>query len=509
MKQFFSAAQRRRIPEYLLLGGVLFTLLWHFVHILQFYGLPAIEAYLPMLWGGLAALLLRRGHTWQRKSFWLLAISLGYIFLHNLLMGRTEMEVGLTTVANGLLAFGVYYQLAFGFTKERLRSFLSLSCGLWVLLESLLALCGILAALYDQTIYTAAGSNLLGLKNSRLHLLIYATITASNLTVAFLLGCLGLALTRRPLVRGLYLLGMLILAFALGLTVTRTGYLTLGLGVGLCLASLALPRLRTLLHGLYLLGMLILAFALGLTVTRTGYLTLGLGVGLCLASLALPRLRTLLHGREWLVRLLCLAMVALVILTAYFALNATISLFNGMHQSVQAAAEEAVQQRPLQFNTHLLTERQYIWKGVYRYFRDNPQDLLFGVGVDHATQRVQPYTGSTLSYFHAHSIYLQALLEFGLVGLALLLLVLWRFARASLRLLLHREAPLWQRMLPILPIMVLVADLAECLLMLNCGYPALYFCLLLMGMTLRFGGAPDDLLPAYRPEVSPCERAAS
>lgn len=462
MKQFFSAAQRRRIPEYLLLGGVLFTLLWHFVHILQFYGLPAIEAYLPMLWGGLAALLLRRGHTWQRKSFWLLAISLGYIFLHNLLMGRTEMEVGLTTVANGLLVFGVYYQLAFGFTKERLRSFLSLSCGLWVLLESLLALCGILAALYDQTIYTAAGSNLLGLKNSRLHLLIYATITASNLTVAFLLGCLGLALTRRPLVRGLYLLGMLILAFALGLTVTRTGYLTLGLGVGLCLASLALPRLRTLLH-----------------------------------------------GREWLVRLLCLAMVALVILTTYFTLNATISLFNGMHQSVQAAAEEAVQQRPLQFNTHLLTERQYIWKGVYRYFRDNPQDLLFGVGVDHATQRVQPYTGSTLSYFHAHSIYLQALLEFGLVGLALLLLVLWRFARASLRLLLHREAPLWQRMLPILPIMVLVADLAECLLMLNCGYPALYFCLLLMGMTLRFGGAPDDLLPAYRPEVSPCERAAS
>lgn len=462
MKQFFSAAQRRRIPEYLLLGGVLFTLLWHFVHILQFYGLPAIEAYLPMLWGGLAALLLRRGHTWQRKSFWLLAISLGYIFLHNLLMGRTEMEVGLTTVANGLLAFGVYYQLAFGFTKERLRSFLSLSCGLWVLLESLLALCGILAALYDQTIYTAAGSNLLGLKNSRLHLLIYATITASNLTVAFLLGCLGLALTRRPLVRGLYLLGMLILAFALGLTVTRTGYLTLGLGVGLCLASLALPRLRTLLH-----------------------------------------------SREWLVRLLCLAMVALVILTTYFTLNATISLFNGMHQSVQAAAEEAVQQRPLQFNTHLLTERQYIWKGVYRYFRDNPQDLLLGVGVDHATQRVQPYTGSTLSYFHAHSIYLQALLEFGLVGLALLLLVLWRFARASLRLLLHREAPLWQRMLPILPIMVLVADLAECLLMLNCGYPALYFCLLLMGMTLRFGGAPDDLLPAYRPEVSPCERAAS
>ena len=462
MKQFFSAAQRRHIPEYLLLGGVLFTLLWHFVHILQFYGLPAIEAYLPMLWGGLAALLLRRGHTWQRKSFWLLAISLGYIFLHNLLMGRTEMEVGLTTVANGLLAFGVYYQLAFGFTKERLRSFLSLSCGLWGLLESLLALCGILAALYDQTIYTAAGSNLLGLKNSRLHLLIYATITASNLTVAFLLGCLGLALTRRPLVRGLYLLGMLILAFALGLTVTRTGYLTLGLGVGLCLASLALPRLRTLLH-----------------------------------------------SREWLVRLLCLAMVALVILTTYFTLNATISLFNGMHQSVQAAAEEAVQQRPLQFNTHLLTERQYIWKGVYRYFRDNPQDLLFGVGVDHATQRVQPYTGSTLSYFHAHSIYLQALLEFGLVGLALLLLVLWRFARASLRLLLHREAPLWQRMLPILPIMVLVADLAECLLMLNCGYPALYFCLLLMGMTLRFGGAPDDLLPAYRPEVSPCERAAS
>lgn len=462
MKRFFSPAQRRNIPEFLLLGGVLFTLLWHFVHIVQFYGLPAIEAYLPMLWGGLAALLLRRGHTWQRKSFWLLAVSLGYLFLHNLFMGSWEMKIGLTTVANGLLVFGVYYQLAFGFTRERLRSFLSLSCGLWVLLESLLALGGVLAALYDQTIYTAAGTNLLGLKNGRLHLLIYATITASDLTVALLLGCLGLVLARRPLARGLYLLGMLVMAFALGITATRTGYLTLGLGLGLCLASLALPRLRTLLH-----------------------------------------------DREGLVRLLCVVMVAVVILTIYFVLNATIPLFNGMRQGVQAVAEEAVQQRPLEFNSHLLTERQYIWKGVYRYFLDNPQDLLFGIGLNHPIQRVMPYTGSTLSYAHTHSIYLQTLLEFGLVGLALLALMLWRFGRAALRLLLHREAPLWQRMLPILPIMVLVADLAECLLMLNCGYPALYFCMLLMGMTLRFGGAPDDLLPACRSEVNPCDEGTA
>ena len=64
---------RPRPSTFLLLTVVSLCLLWHFVRLVQPANLSAYEAFLPMLWGGLAALLGRRGETWQRKSFWLLA----------------------------------------------------------------------------------------------------------------------------------------------------------------------------------------------------------------------------------------------------------------------------------------------------------------------------------------------------------------------------------------------------------------------------------------------------
>ena len=56
------------------------------------------------------------------------------------------------------------------------------------------------------------------------------------------------------------------------------------------------------------------------------------------------------------------------------------------------------------------------------------------------------------------------------------------------------DGPLWMRILPVLPICILVAELVECLTLLSFNNPVLPFLLLFMGMTVRFAEDPKDLI---------------
>lgn len=461
---------RMQFSEYLMLTLVILCLLWHFVRLVEPSNLSAYEAYFPMLWGGLAALMGRRGQTWQRKSFWLLLGSFFYILLRCMADGPTVMRNNTKDVFNALLVFGVYYQLSFGFTAEQMKSFLRVTCSIWVLMEVVLSLVGLWIVLYDQVIPSLAGANVLGLRNQRLSLFFYPTITSSNLTVSIVLACMGLFVARHTISRILFALSLLVMWIALGLSATRSGYLTIGMAVGMCLS---LPMLRWM--------------------------------------------RAHTHIREWLLRGLCLVLTGTLVVVAYFSLNATIPLFNMVQSSVHAQAETAeaiptddtlegqedllpvdtVQQRPLQFDSHLLTERQYIWMAIFHYFQDNPSSLIFGLGLSDPMEPIMPYLeGSSISYPHAHCIYLQVLLVYGLVGLVCLLLFLWLLVRASLCLFFAKDLPLWQCALPVLPALALVTDLMECFLLLDCNYPALSFTLLFAGLVFRFTPDRHDLLPA-------------
>lgn len=459
----FSLSQKpssMRFSSYLLLTVVTLCLLWHFVRLVQPANLSAYEAFFPMLWGGLAAALGHLGRTWQRKSFWLLAGSFCYIFLRCVVDGPVSLRSNTEDIFNALLVFGVYYQLSFGFTAAQMKGYLRGICAIWVLLETVLALAGLWAALYDLVIPSLAGSNVLGLRDQRLNLLFYPTIASSNLTISIALACLGLFLVRKSYARVLYILSILVMWFALGLTATRSGYLTIGMALGM---YLSLPLLRCL--------------------------------------------RAHTHLREWLLRALCLGLVLALVVAAYFALNATIPLFTNLQAQLHAKAEAldiipvayptaaSVQQRPLQFDSHLFTERQYIWEAVVRYFQADPSKLLFGLGLINPLGKVMTFLAVDLPYEHTHSIYLQVLMEYGLVGLLLLLAVMWYLIRAALRLFFAKDLPLWQCALPVLPALALVTDLMECFLLLNCNYPALSFTLLFTGLIFRFTPDHHDLLP--------------
>ena len=464
-----SAENRHNtFTELLLMAGILFTFLYRIIEMLWLPNLDAAAQYLPTLWGLLAGALAVRGQAFRRKTTWVLAAGLALIFLRCFFGGRDTFYWGYRSVIYGVLAFGVCYQTAFGLSKRRLLTFLRLLLALWTLFMAGLSLVGIWAALYDQTITTAAGGVYrIGVTYSRLYLLTFCTNSGSNLALSLLAALIGMLLTRNPLGRVLYVLASLVQYAALGLTVARTAFISVSLALGLLLACGLMAKLRGK------------------------------------------------HLSERLVRLISFILAAALAAGSFLLLSKSPDLFGGVKEQVRsntdvvestdteegADTEEAaatpaprstntqstVQRRPITMDENMLTQRQFAWQAVYRYIRQHPETLLYGTSVVMPMAEVNPLADiENAAWDHAHNMYIQILLECGIPGIILLVLFLYSLARAALRLFFSKDKPLWQRALPVIPICILISELAECMTMLVYNLPALAFLMLFSGLVLKF-----------------------
>ena len=454
--------------EVLLMAGILFTFLYRIIEMLWLPNLDAAAQYLPTLWGLLAGALAVRGQAFRRKTTWVLASGLALIFLRCFFGGRDTFYWGYRSVIYGVLAFGVCYQTAFGLSKKWLLPFLRLLLALWTLFMAGLSLVGIWAALYDQTITTAAGGVYrIGVTYSRLYLLTFCTNSGSNLALSLLAALIGMLLTRNPLGRVLYVLASLVQYAALGLTVARTAFISVSIALGLLLACGLMAKLRGK------------------------------------------------HLSERLVRLISFILAAALAAGSFLLLSKSPDLFGGVKEQVRsntdvvestdteegADTEEAaatpaprstntqstVQRRPITMDENMLTQRQFAWQAVYRYIRQHPETLLYGASVVMPMAEVNPLADiENAAWDHAHNMYIQILLECGIPGIILLVLFLYSLARAALRLFFSKDKPLWQRALPVIPICILISELAECMTMLVYNLPALAFLMLFSGLVLKF-----------------------
>ena len=454
--------------ELLLMAGILFTFLYRIIEMLWLPNLDAAAQYLPTLWGLLAGALAVRGQAFRRKTTWVLASGLALIFLRCFFGGRDTFYWGYRSVIYGVLAFGVCYQTAFGLSKKRLLTFLRLLLALWTLFMAGLSLVGIWAALYDQTITTAAGGVYrIGVTYSRLYLLTFCTNSGSNLALSLLAALIGMLLTRNPLGRVLYVLASLVQYAALGLTVARTAFISVSIALGLLLACGLMAKLRG------------------------------------------KRLS------ERLVRLISFILAAALAAGSFLLLSKSPDLFGDVKEQVRSSTdvvestdteegadrEEAaatpaprsantqstVQRRPITMDENMLTQRQFAWQAVYRYIRQHPETLLYGASVVMPMAEVNPLADiENAAWDHAHNMYIQILLECGIPGIILLVLFLYSLARAALRLFFSKDKPLWQRALPMIPICILISELAECMTMLVYNLPALAFLMLFSGLVLKF-----------------------
>ena len=464
-----SAENRHNtFTDVLLMAGILFTFLYRIIEMLWLPNLDAAAQYLPTFWGLLAGALAVRGQALRRKTTWVLASGLALIFLRCFFGGRDTFYWGYRSVIYGVLAFGVCYQTAFGLSKRRLLTFLRLLLALWTLFMAGLSLVGIWAALYDQTITTAAGGVYrIGVTYSRLYLLTFCTNSGSNLALSLLAALIGMLLTRNPLGRVLYALASLVQYAALGLTVARTAFISVSLALGLLLACGLMAKLRG------------------------------------------KRLS------EKLVRLISFILAAALAAGSFLLLSKSPDLFGDVKEQVRsntdvvestdteegADTEEAaatpaprstntqstVQRRPITMDENMLTQRQFAWQAVYRYIRQHPETLLYGTSVVMPMAEVNPLADiENAAWDHAHNMYIQILLECGIPGIILLVLFLYSLARAALRLFFSKDKPLWQRALPVIPICILISELAECMTMLVYNLPALAFLMLFSGLVIKF-----------------------
>lgn len=461
-----SAENRHNtFTEVLLMAGILFTFLYRIIEMLWLPNLDAAAQYLPTFWGLLAGALAVRGQAFRRKTTWVLAAGLALIFLRCFFGGRDTFYWGYRSVIYGVLAFGVCYQTAFGLSKKWLLTFLRLLLALWTLFMAGLSLVGIWAALYDQTITTAAGGVYrIGVTYSRLYLLTFCTNSGSNLALSLLAALIGMLLTRNPLGRVLYVLAGLVQYAALGLTVARTAFISVSIALGLLLACGLMAKLRG------------------------------------------KRLS------EKLVRLISFILAAALAVGSFLLLSKSPDLFGDVKEQVRSSTdvvestdteegadtEEAaaprstnmqstVQRRPITMDENMLTQRQFAWQAVYRYIRQHPETLLYGTSVVMPMAEVNPLADiENAAWDHAHNIYIQILLECGIPGIILLVLFLYSLARAALRLFFSKDKPLWQRALPVIPICILISELAECMTMLVYNLPALAFLMLFSGLVIKF-----------------------
>ncbi len=465
-----SAENRHNtFTDVLLMAGILFTFLYRIIEMLWLPNLDAAAQYLPTLWGLLAGALAVRGQAFRRKTTWVLAAGLALIFLRCFFGGRDTFYWGYRSIVYGVLAFGVCYQAAFGLSKKWLLTFLRLLLAFWTLFMAGLSLVGIWAALYDQTIMTSAGGVYrIGVTYSRLYLLTFCTNSGSNLALSLLAALIGMLLTRNPLGRVLYVLASLVQYAALGLTVARTAFISVSIALGLLLACGLMAKLRG------------------------------------------KRLS------EKLVRLISFILAAALAAGSFLLLSKSPDLFGGVKEQVRSSTaantdvvestdteegadtEEAaaprstntqstVQRRPITMDENMLTQRQFAWQAVYRYIRQHPETLLYGASVVMPMAEVNPLADiENAAWDHAHNMYIQILLECGIPGIILLVLFLYSLARAALRLFFSKDKPLWQRALPVIPICILISELAECMTMLVYNLPALAFLMLFSGLVIKF-----------------------
>ena len=88
---------------------------------------------------------------------------------------------------------------------------------------------------------------------------------------------------------------------------------------------------------------------------------------------------------------------------------------------------------------------------------------------------------------HCHNLWIQTLLESGILGLLLLLALHVYFLMHAFRLLKNKSLPFWQRLLPLPALAALVSEVFEHTASPDTCFPQLTLLYLFMGFTIAFG----------------------
>lgn len=364
-----------------------------------------------------------------------------------------------------------YYPVGRLLTPQEMRRTVGWIAGFWVAAMVFASILGIAASAGGFLLVMPGRANFIGLQEGRLFMGYYCVLTAQNLVLACNLALFLMFSFRKWWVWALCGVSLSVLFVAIGLTDGTNAMLTLGLLLGLSAFVLVTERIspRTW-KGLAAGGaaaLLVLTLSYNLNTKIIGWLST-------------PPTREVFVGTQ-----------VQPVQTAPAEAPQEASLPAGEalrevrqeERPAEAPEEQAegTEHRPIDATMHGRTQ---IWKSTLQSLLTNERNsLLLGVTPLAFSDLIQsPELSYTVNI--SHNIYLQVVLEWGILGLVIMVMFLTFFAMAAFRLLFGPGIPIWERFLPCMALAFLFSEMADCFCDLNAYTVSLYLMFLFLGMTI-------------------------
>lgn len=389
---------------------------------------------------------------------WLLAAAMAWIILRVLGERYLFYENDPRFIwMRGYTAWFLFYPVGLLLEKEELKKAMGVLAAFWITFMVLLSIVGILCTVNTTILYTISDATKIGTTGRRLSLGSYCVFTAQNIVLACNLALFTIFQTKKLWIRIACFISIAILFVALGLTDGVNGMLTLSLLLAMASFVFAMDRIP---------------------------------------------------GKAWKRISVSIVSAVLVMLVCYSANTRVLKFFDlnaksevHISQLIHPTAEESEEQPEESTETAPQTtkkkkaakhkkinstmhDRTQVWESVIDHLRNNTDNILFVGSTSFNFHDLVQSPKLDRDISHAHCIYLQVLMEWGLPGFAIMIAFLVLFAISALRLLFAAGIPMWERFVPCMAISVLFSELADCFTLLNVNTYYLYTLFLFLGMTI-------------------------
>ncbi len=432
-------------------------LVHHFYVMLYYPRIPAGASKLAPAWIVLAVVTVLMGKTWKHKGFLFSSFFLIYTFENLYLRKLTVSGEAPVYFSSALYALFLAYGVFFVLRPKYRRGFLKILCAAWSL--GTMAYCGV-------GLYTAwTGESIKNLVDAgtrifswegRLHIFAEPTITAANASSGAVMALIGLVASKHWPMKIAYLVSLLVAVMTTTLTDSRSSILMISfilagmvaLGVWGILGKY-IEKVATKKHMPMIAILTIASFASCFILAWNG-------------QRMLPRQFVEIRNRGG---------ILISVANADEEHSPTSSMPAFVQRDVEVSSDEN------QLN-QILNGRWDIWKNAQQYIEKNPDILILGLTVNGSAAE------AVYRNDHVHNIFIQTLLEGGIPGLIIFLVLLGYFVCHAIRLWIQWELPLWQRVLPMPVLALLLMEMAECLTHFAFGHPPMTIMYFFMGCTV-------------------------
>lgn len=382
-----------------------------------------------------ALLAIYLGKLWKDRGFKILAIYTLLFSFRALIPNSTNVFTDdiSESILSAIWLFAGCYGMARILKPNQLKSFLEICSALWIAGMAALS-CIAIYAVWTQQRISLLNDAVIWLYNNggvaRLELVYLSTISGAILSITIIIGIILATCIKNRCFKTILFILVIPVIIALALTDSRTAYVCTAAGIA-AIAFIAIIHIYQKKD---------------------------------------KSQKTSEHKKNWKPWLFSILGMAIAFILVLIIILQITPVFN--HYRTQGIIPRAFAESPKKIDvatrgftsSHVLNGRAQLWIKIYNYFNQNKAVLLTGVS------KLNPMSGINEINGHCHCIYIQILLESGILGLVLVAGFIFYTLTNTIRIITDTERPLWIRLLPVFIVALLVTDLGECFLWLRASY---------------------------------------